>query len=242
MLRPRLLGRRTGKVWPFNRMHLAVGLFLFAVLVAWAVSPFAALPICTDVVESVGKIFVFYLLVVTSVRDEKGLRLLVLFFLGAVGMYMGHSLLEYWNGRYEWRMGISRLIGVDSTNGNPNAFASTVLFSLPLTLPLWATRPSALLKLGLIGYTVAAVASILLTGSRAGFVGLAAFGVLYVLASSHRKVGMLLLIGAACVAAVALPGELQNRFLTLIDPSYGPGNAEVSALGRDGLSTVSSSG
>jgi O-antigen ligase len=38
------------------------------------------------------------------------------------------------------------------------------------------------------------------------------------------------------VAAVALPAELQNRYLTLIDPSYGPKNAAESASGRmDGL-------
>jgi O-antigen ligase len=221
-----------GKVWPRNRMHLAVLLFVVATVVAWAVSPFASLPACTDVVENVGKMLVFYFLVVTSVRDGKDLKQLVLFFIGAVGLYMAHSLLEYVNGRYEWRMGISRMMGVDATYSNPNAFAATLVFALPLTLPLWASRPSSVMRLGLIGFTAGAVVCVLLTGSRAGFVGLAAFGLLYLFGSQRKKSGILLLAGAACLAALALPGPLQNRFLTLIDPSVGPANAQTSAEGR----------
>ncbi len=221
-----------GKVWPFNRMHLAVCLFVCAVAVAWNVSPFASLPVCTDVVENVGKVIVFYFLVVTSVRNEKDLHLLVFFFIGAVGLYMSHSMLEYINGRYEWRMGISRMMGVDRTYSNPNAFAATLVFALPLTLPIWAARPSLFVRLLLIGFTLGAVACILLTGSRAGCVGLVAFGMLYLFGSKRKKSGILLLVGAACIAALALPGPLQNRFLTLIDPSVGPANAQTSAEGR----------
>ena len=225
-----------GKVWPLNRMHLAVCLFVIAVAVSWSVSPFAALPICTDHVENVGKILVFYLVVVTCVRDEKDLKLLVLFFVGSVGLYTAHSLLEYMHGRYEWRMGISRMMGVDITYSNPNAFGATLVFALPLTLPLWASRPTPLVRFGLIAFTGGAIASILLTGSRAAFVGLVAFGLLYLFGSKRRKSGILLLAGVACVAALALPGPLQNRFLTLIDSSYGPANAQTSAEGRiDGL-------
>ena len=31
------------------------------------------------------------MLVITTVRDERGLRLLILLFLGAIGLYMAHS-------------------------------------------------------------------------------------------------------------------------------------------------------
>src|SRR5437868_4200450 len=103
-----------GKVWPVNRMHLAVCAFVAAVVVSWSVSPFAMTPVCLDVVENVGKMLIFYFLVVTSVRNEKDLKLLVFFFIGAVGLYMTHSMLEYLNGRHEWRMGISRMMGVDA--------------------------------------------------------------------------------------------------------------------------------
>ena len=220
------------KGWPFNRMHLAVLLYGAAIFISWQVSPLVWKPICTGAVEDIAKVGVFYLLLVTSVRDEKDLKLLIFFFIGATGLYMSHSMLEYINGRYEWRMGISRMIGVDSTYCNPNAFAGTLVFAFPLTLPLWADKPSRFRRFLLLGYAVGSVACILLTGSRAGFAGMLAFGLLYVLTTSRRRTGILLVAAAACIAAVALPGELQNRFLTLVDDSYGPNNARASAEGR----------
>ena len=55
---------------------------------------------------------------------------------------------------------------------------------------------------------------------------------MYLYGSKRRKAGIFVLAGAACVAMLALPGPLQNRFLTLVDPSVGPANAETSAEGR----------
>jgi O-antigen ligase len=57
------------------------------------------------------------------------------------------------------------------------------------------------------------------------------------LVTVRRKALMLLLavlvggVGAA-LATMVLPEDLQNRYLTLIDSSYGPKNAAVSAKGR----------
>jgi O-antigen ligase len=110
-----------------------------------------------------------------------------------------------------------------------------------LTLPIWATRPAKSLRTVLVGYTLSVCACIALTGSRAGFVGLCAFTMLALLVSVKRK-ALVVVLGAVVggaglgVATVALPEELQNRYLTLIDPSYGPKNAAESASGRmDGL-------
>jgi len=50
--------------------------------------------------------------------------------------------------------------------------------------------------------------------------------------SKHRLVWLLLLVLAAPAAWCSLPKDRQNRFLTLIDPSYGPANARESAEGR----------
>jgi O-antigen ligase len=82
---------------------------------------------------------------------------------------------------------------------------------------------------------------IALTGSRTGFVGLIGLTMMVLLVTVRRKWLVLLLaavvggIGFA-LAVTVLPDELQNRYLTLVDSSYGPKNAEVSAKGRmDGL-------
>jgi O-antigen ligase len=218
-----------GKQFAFNRLHVALAVFTIAMLACWAASPYRDLT--WDTLENYLKVLVFYVLVVTTVHDERGLRRLVAMFLVAVGLYMAHSMLEYVHGRYEWRMGIRRMIGVDLTYRDPNAFASTLLLSLPLTVPFWKSGTKQV-RLLLTGFTAAVSLCVFLTGSRTGFVGLAAAAVLLSWSSRYRARVLLLLAFAGAVGIVALPGELQDRFLTIIDPSRGPENARESAEGR----------
>ncbi len=218
-----------GKQFVFNRLHLALAVFTLAMLVCWFASPYRDLT--WDTLENYLKVLVFYLLVVTTVKDERGLRRLVAMFLVAVGLYMAHSMLEYANGRYEWRMGIRRMIGVDMTYRDPNAFASTLLLALPLTLPFWRTATGRI-RLLLAGFTASAALCVFLTGSRTGFIGLIAAAVLLSWSSRYRLRVLLLLVCAAVIGVVALPGELQDRFLTIVDSSRGPQNAKESAEGR----------
>jgi O-antigen ligase len=220
-----------------NRIHLALGVFALALAASWLLSPYADAPGCPDLVENYFKVSLVYVLMVTTVRDERSLRLLVLLFLAAVGLYMAHSALEYVRGRYQWRMGTTRMIGVDVTYSDPNAFAAALLYALPLTVPFWLERPRRVPRWVLLGFTVLAAICILRTGSRAGFVGLVAFAGLTLLIYSRRK-GLVVLLGGLgalaglAVLSVALPEDLQNRYFTLIDSSRGPANAQESAGGR----------
>jgi len=66
------------KGWLPNRIHAALAFFLLVVTAAWLGSPYAGLPVCQDVVENYYKIIVFYLLVVTSVRNPSDLRKLAM--------------------------------------------------------------------------------------------------------------------------------------------------------------------
>jgi O-antigen ligase len=217
------------KQFSFNRLHPALALFTLAMLACWAASPYRDLT--SDILENYIKVLVFYVLVVTTVRDGRGLRQLVAMYLIATGLYMAHSMLEYVNGRYEWRMGIRRMIGVDVTYRDPNAFASTLLLTLPMTLPFWRNARGSLRPL-LAGYTAAVALCVFLTGSRTGFVGLIAVAVMLSWSSRYRARVLLLLACAGAVGVVALPGELQDRFLTIVDSSRGPENARESAEGR----------
>jgi O-antigen ligase len=236
-----------GKGFMPNRIHAALALFSIVLFTAWVLSPYADQPGCTDTVENYVKVTVFYVLVVTTIRDERSLRLLVLLFLGATALYMAHSLLEFINGKYQWRMGTRRMIGVDATFSDPNAFAATLLCTLPLALLFWNERHRVhgplnltsmpIPRILLVGYILGVVGCILLTGSRGGFLGLWLLtGVLLVL-SARRKGQTILLAGMGglvvfAILSVVLPEDLQNRYLTIIDSSRGPENARVSASGR----------
>ncbi|HTU90494.1 MAG TPA: O-antigen ligase family protein, partial [Gemmataceae bacterium] len=225
------------KGWVANRIHWVTAFFSVFLLASWLLSPYMDETSCSATIEDYFKVLVFYVLVVTTVRDERSLKLLITLYLAAVGVYMAHSFWEFLCGRYEYRMGIRRMIGVDKTFGDPNAFASSLLYTVPLVLSLWMTKPGKTMRRLLAAYLLGACLCIVLTGSRAGFIGLCFCGFLMLLLSVRRK-GMVLLLSGICgvlglgVATVALPSELQNRYLTILDSSYGPKNAAESANSR----------
>jgi O-antigen ligase len=145
---------------------------------------------------------------------------------------MLHSLLEFANGRHHHRMGIIRLIGVDTTLGNPNSFGNSIVYTLPLVTPLWLARPSPRMKVFLLGYLGLAFMCIALTGSRSSFVGLVLWSMVTVVRSQWRLRMSVLAVVVAPLLWAALPPTLQNRFETIIDPEVGPANAQESGEGR----------
>ncbi|HTU16668.1 MAG TPA: O-antigen ligase family protein [Gemmataceae bacterium] len=225
------------KGWIANRMHAVTAFFTIALFMTWMLSPFMDQLKPSQTIEDFFKVLVFYVLVITSVRDERTLKLLITLFVGAVAVYMAHSFREFLAGRYEYRMGIRRMNGVDTSFGDPNGFASTLLYTVPLALSLWMTKPDRLLRLCLIGHFLGVCMCIVLTGSRSALMGLCLWGFLSLLVWVRRKALVVLLtcvagVMALGVAIVAMPPELQNRYLTIIDSSYGPKNAAESANAR----------
>src|SRR3712207_2147155 len=57
------------KGWAPNRIHAALAAVTLVLGAAWVVSPYADKPGCWEVVDNSLKVAVFYLLVVTAVRD-----------------------------------------------------------------------------------------------------------------------------------------------------------------------------
>jgi O-antigen ligase len=219
-----------GKVWTINRLHIAMPILWGAILLAWANSPY--MNENSFVMEAYFKVVVFFILFVTSVKDEKDLKTLVMAYLIAFIIYVTHSFWEYFNGRATFRMGISRMGGVDVTYGDPNQFAASIIYSLPMTLIVWWNKPATWQKVVLVCYTGLVGFCVLKTGSRAGFVGLSACGFLIAMHSKYRKT---ILAGGMVLGALGiafLSDSQQNRLLSLIDSSYGPANANVSARGR----------
>src|SRR5260370_2232654 len=85
-----------------NGLHGALVAFTAVLTVCWLASPYRDLDRCSNTVESYFKVALFYVVVVTSIRDEKSLRRLLALFLFSVGCYLGHSLVAYVNGRSDF--------------------------------------------------------------------------------------------------------------------------------------------
>jgi O-antigen ligase len=220
-----------GKRWLSNPQHAAYAAFAAAVAACWAVSPWADQG--QPVVEDWFKVLVFYVLLVTTVHDEKGLKRLVVGFLAVMALYLAHSLREYMGGRFTYRMGISRMIGVDKTHGDPNSFGASIVFALPFVPALWRAEVGGRWgKLALLGYAGLSILCLLLTGSRSSLLGLIAWAGLLALRLRRRWLWIGLALAAAPVVFVALPESLQTRFETIVNPDVGPANAKESGEGR----------
>ena len=178
------------------------------------------------------KLMVLFFVILLSVRDEKDFRILVIAFLAIMGIYVGKSLWEFlFHGRYVYRMGIRRLCGIDQTSGDPNSFASTIIFSLPFAWALWKTKPPGLVKKLLILYGFMCMVAVALTGSRAGMVAFIFLLIILWVRGKKKIVGAVGLVLILIISWYAMPADLQERFNTIFDDSINP-VATRSAEGR----------
>lgn len=194
-------------------------------------------------VEEWLKIMFFAILLMTGVRGEKELKIVVTGFAVIFFLYMLHSYHEFRCGRFEYRMGIPRMVAISNTMGDPNSFGYSIVFSLPLLTPLWYLFKD---RLGLViatrsfvvMYLALAVICVRATGSRASMIGLLSYLFIVMLTSKHRVKIMGLAVVFMPILWFSLDVNMQNRYMTIIDPSRGPANAQVSAEGRlEGLKT-----
>lgn len=214
-----------------NVQHAAYLAFGAAVLFAWAISPWSDYG--QPIIEDWLKIVVFYVLLVTTIHDEEGLKHVAVGFLTVMAIYLLHSLREYIGGRHTYRMGISRMIGVDTTLGDPNSFGASIIFALPLVTAFWkAGIGGSLGRKALVGYVGLSSLCILLTGSRGSLIGLLVWFTIIIWGTKYRFAALVGFVLLAPLAFVALPESLQTRFETIINPDVGPANAKESGEGR----------
>ena len=219
-----------GKRWPSNALSVAILAFAAAMVICWLLSPWSEETYLT--VDRYLKMLVFYVLLVTVVHDEKGLRRVALAFLVIMGGYMLHSLWEYHNGRHEYRMSIVRMVGVDLSLGDPNSFGNSIVYSLPFIIPFWWCSPTRTMRCFLVGYVALAAVCIVLTGSRSSFLGIVIFGCMTIWLSRRRVMWLALGCLAAPLLWAIMPATYQTRFETILHPEVGPANAQASAQGR----------
>lgn len=180
------------------------------------------------------KYVVFYFMVILSIRNEEDFRFVLLAFVAVMFIYVGKSAWEFFvNDRYIFRMGIKRMCGIDVTYSDPNSFAASICYSLPLAWALirskfqhaWVTR-------FLWAYGLLALTAIMFTGSRSGMVTFLLFLFLLVLGSSRKVLGILLVGLTLMVSWDYMPKDLQSRFLSTFSDEYAFQGHTADAAGR----------
>lgn len=218
------------KVVNVNRLTLVIAAFAATMLLGWITSDYADAGTIT--LTNWLKLLPFYLMVITSIKDERDFKRIMTGFMVVMFIYLSHSLREFYNGRHVYRMGIARMVGVDVMHADPNSFAATVVYVLPMIFPFWATRQNRKQTFAVAAYVALSIACVLLTGSRTGMIGLCMFGLMCILASRRRAIMLFALFLVASLGWLSLPEDLQNRYLTIVDDDRGPKNAQASKDSR----------
>lgn len=180
------------------------------------------------------KMVVLYLLILSVARDEDSLRLIVKAFVLAMFIYMSHSLLEYFNGRHVYRMGISRMVGVDDTYSDPNTFGASVVLCLPFVYALLRSETKPFLRKLYLGQFALAVVCVILTGSRSASIALVFLALAWAMTQKGMKKFRILILVLIALGAIwsVMPAEKRERIQTLWDKDVGPKGAHQSADGR----------
>jgi O-antigen ligase len=169
--------------------------------------------------ESYLKIVIFWFIMASCVTKKEDFRNLIFCFLAVVFVYEAKSLSEYvFHGRVQWRMGVSRLMGLGTTYADPNSFAATVVTSMPFAFALYKEKyfsKPLWNKIAFISFFGLSSTCVVLTSSRAGMVAL---GVLVAMAwwSFFRNFKSLVVMALVVCAGYALtPVSQKERLLSL---------------------------
>ncbi len=219
------------KTWTHNRINPAILLLFLSMAVSTVFSNYVDFSSVS--VQNWLKILVFYVLLMSSVRGEDELKMIVISFVCIMALFEIHSLYEYSCGRGVYRMGIWRMIGVGTSLSDPNSFAASVNYGIPLLLPVMMLNKTRFRRVLTIGCLGIAVLCIILTGSRTGMLGLVLLMLCGALISKSRLKFFFVFFVLAIVVWGNIPEELRTRFLTLFDPSLGPSSAQGSAESRE---------
>jgi hypothetical protein len=234
----------TGRGLRWSWQGVTVIMFATAVGLSSALAwqPSAAWPELYRYATVVITFFVF----VAVCRSMADVNWLVATYVTTMFVYLTKSLWEYLvHDRHHFAQGVSRLIGIEQTYGEPNAVAMSSVLSLPLWYYLWRSREQIAGETGILAspwfrwplklYPLVVLVAVGLTNSRAGMIGVAAFGVGAVW-YSQRQSHKLRALSIAAVVVVGMwliaPAEQKDRLRTIWDPAAGPANARASAMGR----------
>ncbi len=216
------------KTWISIRSNVAIVLMAGTLLFGILVSPYATF----QNIEDWFKVLVLYVLVITSVRTEQQFKTLIIAYVCIMGLYELHSFREFLCGRHVYSAGVCKMVGVDVTFSHPNSFGASANYTLPFLYPVWICAKRRWQKVAIVGAFTLGVTCVLLTGSRGSFVALLLIVLAGVLVSKYRWRILVPMAIALPIIWANLRVDLQDRYMTLIDPSRGTAGAQLSAEGR----------
>jgi O-antigen ligase len=159
--------------------------------------------------------FVFILFFIATLVDTNfRLRSVVWTLVGLLTWYAGSAMNSYLKGEFVFKQGIERAVGVSSAVGDPNALAGLIVGLLPFLIAAIRFTRMMAARLLLLSVFPLALATLIVTGSRASMLALVAVGIYYVLRSKHKILSFACYVALALVIWVGMPQQYQQRYLS----------------------------
>lgn len=173
------------------------------------------------------KILMFYFMIVHIVDTRERLRTLVWVYILCIVYLACSSLKAYYSGELLFAQGIERVVGVNSTLGDPNTLGTTMAITFALVALMWPGDSRLWARLVSVFGAVTCVWSLSLTGSRASTLGFVTALIALWWKAKHRflvaLVGVTIFVGVFAL----LPSQYKQRYETI-----GSGELDDSSLGR----------
>jgi len=199
-----------------NRITLALLIYTLAVTMSALFSPYPNALQNYHWQTWVGHMLLFVIFM-TSAKTDKDLKTVVAGFLVIYFMYMAHSYWDFSRGRMMVTMGTERLVG--SGGRDPNYFATGIMCTLPICLPLVTLCKRYWHYLFVLGFVLLALRLVVLSGSRGGIIALVALAILPIVFSRYRFRILPVILLVLPLGWFFMPEQYQDRIRTIWDPT-----------------------
>jgi O-antigen ligase len=169
-----------------------------------------------DQTIALAKLVFILFFIATLIDSGFRLRTIVWVLVGVLAWYAGSAMHSYLKGEFMFSEGegVRRAVGVSSAVGDPNALAGLIVGLLPFLLAaIRFTRMIAARLLLLLVFPLA-IATVIVTGSRASLLALVGIGIYYILQSKHKILVFACFVALLCAAWIGMPAEYQQRYLS----------------------------
>ena len=216
-----VLHRASGPSRPLFSSRILIGAVLL-LGVATLTVPFAVWRGgALDQTITLTKLVVIMFLIGTLVDTNKRLRAVVWILVALLAWYAGSALRSYARGELVFAQDIERAVGVTSVVGDPNALAGVIVGLLPFLIAAIRFTRMIAARLLLLSVFPLAIATLIVTGSRASLLALLAVALYYVLRSKRRVISLACLAVVVGLVWIGMPQQYKDRYLTV--KSYAQG-------------------
>jgi O-antigen ligase len=173
----------------------------------------------------------FFVIMMTSIRTERDLKIVVTGFCIAFFLWMAHSYRGFLLGNVHWSVGTIRIVPVGHTFSNANDYGTILVCACPLIFPLVTLCKKYWHYLFVLGYLLLVMRLVMLSGSRGALIALVMLAILAILFSRYRFRILPVVLLALPLGWFVMPEEYQDRFGTIWNTTDRQG-AELSRQGR----------